>query len=291
MNRTLFGDVQNDYYNPAGPAAPVAWYGGKAYYAQWIIGAFPKHRVYVEPFGGAANVLLRKHPSEVEIFNDLDERVVNLFRVLRNRRKFEELQRLVSLTPYSRAEFAALAKEREPQGVVARAFWFFVRCRQAIGGIGMSKLNASSWAMSVRTRRRMAEPVSKYLSAIEGLQDVAERFRSVVIEALPADVVIRKYDADDALIYCDPPYLAATRHGGRAATYGQEMSPDDHADLLSLLRDVKSRVILSGYESHLYDDMLSGWANRSVEGKAHLANSGQKRTEYLWFNFDPDERT
>src|SRR5205823_285703 len=87
-----------DYYLPDSPSAPFAWYGGKAYYAKWIIGHFPKHRVYIEPFGGAANILLRKRPSEVEIFNDLDERVINFFRVLRSPRQFEELQRLSTLT-------------------------------------------------------------------------------------------------------------------------------------------------------------------------------------------------
>jgi DNA adenine methylase len=68
------------------------------------------HRVYIEPFGGAANVLLRKRKSEVEVYNDLDSRIVNFFRVLRDEAKFAEFQRMCSLTPYAREEFVELIR-------------------------------------------------------------------------------------------------------------------------------------------------------------------------------------
>lgn len=133
MQKNLFESPSetNDFYNPGGPNAPVAWYGGKAYYAKEIIARFPPHEVYVEPFGGAANVLLRKKPSEVEIFNDMDNRIVDFFRVLRDKTLFAELVRLVSLTPYSRQQFERLVEMPEPEDLVEKAWWFFVRCRQA----------------------------------------------------------------------------------------------------------------------------------------------------------------
>ena len=81
----------------------MRYYGGKWRIAPWIIGHFPKHRVYVEPFGGAASVLIRKERSEVEVYNDADEEVVNLFQVLRERP--EQLLRACRLTPYSRREW------------------------------------------------------------------------------------------------------------------------------------------------------------------------------------------
>ncbi|MBA7628856.1 hypothetical protein ES703_36353 [subsurface metagenome] len=149
----------------------------------------------------------------------------------------------------------------------------------------MSKLSTSSWTMSLRTRRKMAEPVSKYLSAIDGLQEVAERFQSVVIENIDAIRLIEKYDCKDALIYCDPPYVPDTRYASRANTYGVEMSCGDHADLLKALRNCKGRVIISGYPSSLYSETLGDWKYVTVQGKAHLANSGQVRQEALWLNW------
>ena len=86
------------------PIPVMRYHGGKWRIAPWVIGHFPAHRVYVEPFGGAAGVLLRKPPAAAEIYNDLDGEIVNVFRVLRDPNLNEQLARLCYLTPYSRAE-------------------------------------------------------------------------------------------------------------------------------------------------------------------------------------------
>ena len=87
------------------PSRPVLrWHGGKWLLAPWIISQMPSHRVYVEPFGGAASVLMRKPRSYAEIYNDLDDDVVNLFRVLRSE-KAEQLIDRLKLTPFAAAEF------------------------------------------------------------------------------------------------------------------------------------------------------------------------------------------
>lgn len=181
----------------------------------------PEHRVYVEPFGGMAGVLLKKEQSEVEVFNDLDGRAVNFFRVIRDRELFEELKLCAELTPYSREEFQILCETPEPTEPVQRAWWFFVRCRQARGGTGMGRLTPNAWATSTRSRRQMPEPISKYLSALDGLEEVANRFRQVMIENTPAIHLIKKYDGPDVLFYCDPPYPSSTRSGGKADSFGQ----------------------------------------------------------------------
>jgi DNA adenine methylase len=279
------GEAACSWHNPKGPKAPIAWYGGKYYLAEWIISHFPDHRVYVEPFGGMANVLLKKRPSEVEIFNDLDGRVMNFFRVLRDPDRLQELKRRCELTPYSREEFSALCTTPEPEDEIDRAWWFFVRCRQARGGIGMSAITANAWAMSSRTRRQMPEPVSKYLAAIDGLDTVATRFRMTVIEHLPAIEVIRKYDGKDVLLYCDPPYPGSTRHGGKAATYGVEMGDVDHEQLLAALTSCQGRVVLSSYESPLYSSALANWSKAEKATHVQFSNSGGARNEVLWLNW------
>ena len=267
------------------PAAPVAWMGGKSLLANWILDYFPDHRIYVEPYGGMANLLLKKKPSEVEVYNDLDQRLVNLFQVIRDPEKLLELQRLCELTPYSRAEFAALVEEEEPSEPIKRAHWFFVRCRQARGGLGSQKLTPNAWATSKRTRRLMPEPVSKYLSAIDGLADVADRFRRVMVESQPALDVVRKYDTEDALVYCDPPYPHGTLAGSKQPLYAFTMTDDDHVELLNVLKSLKSKVILSGYSTDLYDRRLGEWNKAEKQTHVQFSNSGGNRSEVLWMNY------
>jgi DNA adenine methylase len=268
-----------------GLKSPIAWYGGKAYYAEWLIERFPEHRVYIEPFGGAANVLLRKPKSEVEVYNDVDDRVVNLFRVVRDPEQFERLRLLLDLTPYARAEFADLLDLPPTDDPVEKARRFFAICRQARGGMGMSKLSTSCWAFSRRTRRSMAEPVSKYLSAIDGLEDVAARLRTVMIESRAAIELIPRYDGSDSFFYLDPPYMPETRHGNKAATYAHEMTGDDHAALLDALLQIKGQAMLSGYSAPLYEEKLKAWRREELKTKAHMANSGEERIEVIWFNY------
>lgn len=264
---------------------PIAWIGGKYYLANWILEQFPVHRVYVEPFGGMANVLLKKQPSEVEIYNDLDGRLVNFFQVLRDPAQFQDLQRLCELTPVSREQFETLCDAPEPANSVERAHWFFVRCRQARGGMGSTKLTKNAWATSTRTRRNMPEPVSKYLSAIDGLADVADRFRTVLIEHLPAIELIRKYDKHDVLFYCDPPYPRTTLSGTGKPLYGYDMTDEDHRQLLQTLDTCKAKVLISGYDCGLYREELDGWNRIEKETHVQFSNSGQKRVECLWKNY------
>src|SRR3954453_21414764 len=111
---------------------PVKWHGGKPYLCDRIIGHFPPHHTYLEPFGGAAAVLINKRPSLVEVYNDLDERITRLFRVLRDHG--EELHRRLSLTPYSEVEFKRSSERTDDEIELARRD--FVRWRLSIGGRG-----------------------------------------------------------------------------------------------------------------------------------------------------------
>ncbi len=267
------------------PSAPVAWMGGKSLLANWILDQFPDHRIYVEPYGGMANVLLKKKPSDVEVYNDLDRRLVNLFQVIRDPDKLLELQRLCELTPYSRTEFEELVDEKEPSDPIQRAHWFFVRCRQARGGLGSQTLTPNAWATSKRSRREMPEPVSKYLSAIDGLPAVAERFRKVMIESKPALEVLKKYDSDDALFYCDPPYPHDTLASAKQPLYAFTMTDDDHAELLGMLNTLKAKVVLSGYSTEVYESHLAEWKKTEKQTHVQFSNSGGQRVEATWRNF------
>ena len=103
---------------------PLRWYGGKYYHAPKIVALISKlpHKTYVEPYGGAAAVLLTKTPSPVEVWNDIDGRLANFFAVLRDPARRESLLETLALTPYSRGEFAACCEaDDEPEDQHDRA--------------------------------------------------------------------------------------------------------------------------------------------------------------------------
>jgi len=256
---------------------PVKWHGGKYYSSKWIIDQFPPHRVYLEPFGGAASVLLNKEPC-VEAYNDLDERITRLFRVLRDHG--DDFMAKASLTPYSEVEFN-IAKDYPPHASdVTKAWCDFVRWRQSRGGQGKSFSCTTK-----RARGGRAGDVNAWWTAIEGLPQIIERFRSVELLQMPAIHAIEKFDDPDALIYCDPPYLHSTRTS--PSVYGVEMDEAEHRELASVLNACKSKVIISGYPSGLYDRLFKDWRTLTKEIANHASGSKIKgrETECLWLNF------
>lgn len=260
---------------------PVKWHGGKHYLARRIVGYFPEHHTYLEPFGGAASVLLNKAPSMVEVYNDLDERVTRLFRVLRDHG--QEFRRRLSLTPYSEIEFHEAAAPSDDE--IEQARRDFVRWRLSLGGRG----DSFSFTLH-RVRRRMADVVSGYLSAIdEQLPLIVERLRTVEILRRPAIEVIQKWDSPQTLIYCDPPYVPSTRQQNSREVYGREMSEEDHEELASVLSKCRSRVVLSGYPSRLYDKLYSAWKRAEFDIANHAAGGRRKERERecLWMNYEP----
>jgi DNA adenine methylase len=244
-----------------------------------IIECFPPHQTYLEPFGGAGSVLLNKAPAPVEVYNDLDERITRLFRVLRDHG--DEFRRLLTLTPYSEAEFDHAIEPAENE--IEQARRDFVRWRMSLGGRG------DSFSCTLhRIRRGMADVVSGYLSMIDGqLPAIIERLRRVQIICRPALEAIRTWDGPDTLIYCDPPYLHETRHEGSRNVYGVEMSEQDHRELAAALNSCKAKVVLSGYPSILYDELYPSWRTMTFDIANHAAGGRTKarKQEKLWLNW------
>mgnify|MGYP002620946759 FL=1 len=256
------------------PTRPVLRYhGGKWRLAPWIIEQFPPHRVYVEPFGGAASVLLRKERVTTEVYNDLDRHVVNLFRVLRDPIRARALARLLALTPYSRDEYADLY---EPCDDIVEAARRFI----ARGFIGQNSKGVFQKS-GFDTRINKDHFVSR-LQSLAFVPDeialVAGRFSHVVIENDDAAKVMRRFDRREALHYVDPPYLPELRAG---KVYRHDMSERDHRALSKVLRSLSGMVVLSGYPSPLYDGLYRGWHRLEVAAHTDFARD---RTECLWLN-------
>lgn len=259
---------------------PVKWHGGKHYLARRIVDLMPEHHTYVEPFGGGASVLLNKQPAPVEVYNDLDGRIVRLFRVLRDRP--DDLGRALVLTPYAEAEFRAAGDQTDDELEQARRD--YVRWRMSIGGRGAH----FACSTPTRSRRGMADNVSAWLSTIdEVLPAIVERLRRVQLSCRPAVEVLWQYDTPTALHYCDPPYHPDTRQA--PDVYGIELTAADHAELLGVLLTCRGRVMLSGYRCPLYDERLRAWHRIDIDMANHAAGGEHKRrmVESLWTNWRP----
>src|ERR1700733_13754003 len=256
---------------------PLKWYGGKSYLAEWIVKHFPEHRIYLEPFGGGASVLLNKPPVEVETYNDIDLRLTRFFRVLRD--NGEECVRRVRATPYSQIEFEAAREYPVAANDIEKATCDFVRWRQSFAGKG------KSWSYTTgRARGGMAGDVNAWWTAIDSLPQVIDRIRRVQFICQSAFAAIPRFDHPDGLIYCDPPYVHETRCQQSTAVYHTEMTADDHRALAQLLNGCKSAVVLSGYDSQLYAEIYSGWSKSTREIANHAAGGRTKarETECLW---------
>lgn len=240
--------------------------------APWIIAEMPPHRVYVEPFGGAGSVLLRKPRSYAEVWNDLDDNVVNLFRVLRSGRASELVDQL-RLTPFASVEFAASHQPSyEP---VERARRLVVRSFMGFG----SNSHQRTSGFRANSNRSGSIPAHDWANYPDALDDIVDRLRGVVVLNRDAQEVMANHDSRDTLHYVDPPYVSATRGPGR--DYAFEMTDSDHAGLLDFLDGLTGMVMLSGYPSALYDDRLRLWTR--IDRMA-LADGARDRTECLWLN-------
>ena len=263
---------------------PVLRYlGGKYRLAPWIIGFFPSHRIYVEPYGGAASVLLRKPRSMGECYNDLDGNVVNLFTVLRDPLKAARLRELLTLTPFSREEYDRAFEAARDDVEDARRL--IVRSYMGHGSSSAVRHKNTGFRASM-VNRGGALPAGDWTTLPAALEAVTDRLRGVVIESRPALQVIDRYDEEGGLIYLDPPYVPETRStkkrgGAPSHAYVHEMSVADHAQLLERANACAAAVVISGYPCRLYDDALDDWER--VEIDTH-ADGALDRTEVVWIN-------
>lgn len=264
---------------PSRPA--LRYHGGKWKLAPWIISNLPPHRVYVEPFGGAASVLLRKPRSYAEVYNDKWGTVVNVFRVLRDPEQAAELERLLRLTPFARDEFDLCDGDYADLPPVEAARRTILR---SFAGFGSGATNSQhDTGFRANSNRSGTTPAHDWANFPRHIRQFTERLRGVVIENREAIAVMRHHDTDDCLHYVDPPYPLGTRYmDAGSKVYAYDMTDDDHRALASALRQLRGMVVLSGYPCDLYDvELYPDW--HRIERQAH-ADGARDRTEVLWMN-------
>lgn len=267
----------------------LRYHGGKWMLAPWVISHFPEHRIYVEPFGGAASVLMRKPRSYAEVYNDLDEEIVNVFRILRDPVAAGELERLLRLTPFARGEFEQayvacdVPLERARRTIIKSFMGFASSAITRPSRSGM-RTRASVWKSPTGFRadsnKSGTTPAHDWSSYPAHLRYFCARLSGVVIENKPALEVMQTHDRADTLHYVDPPYVYSSR-GGRHE-YRHEMSDHQHKELAEVLRRLRGMVVLSAYPCDLYDrELYPDWRRFEISS---MADGARRRTEVLHLN-------
>jgi len=242
------------------------------------------HRTWVSVFGGAGGDLARKPPSRVEVYNDLNADLYNVFKVLRD----ETLRRRVCCrllySPPSRLHFNEClsvihSSEGEP---IDRAYAFLYAAAYCYGGKDPSVSTPGSFCVrNVRISR-------SWEAAIEHIEAVGRRFFAVTLENLPWQEVLDRYDAADVLFYLDPPYVLSTRVSPNI--YLHDMENGEHVELATRLRSIKGLAMLSGYRNPIYDAILADWRTVDIQTYCSISPAKKKppRIETVWMNYGKD---
>ncbi len=258
--------------------------GGDYLLVPVLLQMMPKHKVYVEVFGGGAFLLLNKPPSWLEVYNDLDGDLVNLFMVLRDRPQ-ELKERFGSLLLSRKVYYDLLRSDpRDPVDRAARYLYIIlVSIHNKFGG-------GVYWGPTARTYTTLIDRTLRRISRAH------RRLRRVLIEQADFRQIIRKYDTEDTFFYLDPPHLqAATEYNDY---YRVPFTEKDFMDLLYLIERARGKWLLKQVDTAPY---VLDWARehgyhvRTVELRLRLQHpQGRRHGRYKGFlryylitNYDP----
>jgi DNA adenine methylase len=248
----------------------LPYYGSKVQMLDDLYMQFPPHTTFVDVFGGGGSVIFSKSLSDVNIYNDIGE-VANFYQVLRDTP--EELIYKIEMTPFSRGEYETAAA-LDSDNPVERAWAFFVLLTQ--GFMRAEEVMRSGWRL-----RKTFNSTDSYNAHVAMLYGIAQKIRqNIVIESLPFQELIKRYDGENTLFYCDPPYELSTRKGIKA--YVHEFTEADSRELLTMLNECQGQVVLSGYENDLYNGYLQDWRLVRVNRVMVLRTGRKTRVECIW---------
>lgn len=258
------------------------YFGSKLRIAAKLHANLPPHNCWVELFCGSAAMTLAKEPAPIEVINDINGEIVNFYQQLRDHG--DELLKKIELTPYARAELELSRSLPKDISNVERARRFFVAAMMAVNGsFGAAKGGFS--VSSSYSRNGLEARVNRWNGMPDYLRSVLDRFKTMRIENKDAIVLFKEFcNRPATLVYLDPPYL-----GDRVKGYDHDQNSDDfHKELLEAALRAKCMVFISGYDSELYNDLLTdepGWSKDTLEAITK-GNNGKcfERTEVIWFN-------
>jgi DNA adenine methylase len=254
--------------------------GGKARLADWVIEHTASHKLYSEPFGGAASVLFSKPVSNVEVYNDVDDNIVQFFRVLRNRPA--ELKAWLERVPFARSlldEWATAFYDGDhPDDEIERAGRFFALRYLQFGAKADQKSGFAAFGNGDYNQARI------FRNAVDALDKFAHRLSEVTIENADWQYIVDRYDSADSLFYLDPPYQDKQQYYCSSGI--------DHRQILQRMGDIDGDAIIScGRIPDWLDELSTDWHITTRQHQYSLnARSGELNsvTEALLTTYDPD---
>lgn len=206
----------------------LPWMGGKRRLASQILPLFKEHTAYVEPFCGGAAMFFMKEPSKVEVINDLNGELINLYRVVKHH--LDELVKQFRWTLVSRQEYL-WHQQSEPETLtdIQRAARFFYLQKLAFGG----KVVGQNFGTAACTPPRL-----NLTRLEEDLSQAHLRLARATIESLDWKDCFKRYDRTGTLFYLDPPYWGT-------AGYGNDFELDEYQAMAELAMKAKGQVVIS----------------------------------------------
>lgn len=265
------------------------WYGGKIRMLEKLEALIPEHQIYMEPFIGSGALALNHIKSPVEIINDLDGDIANLFRVMSDREKGNELIERLSHVAYDRTVFDAAREEQKNNfkgyNSIEKAVLTYIMISQSFNA-ARSSFSKGGYASTELYHQDM----------LDNLPRVYERLEHVKIFNVDALDLLECYvDNEKVFAFLDPPYRHDLRGKNANKIYKCELSEIQQIRLLKIIRNAKAKILLCGYKAEkgidLYDAYLLpyGWKCYKLMDVPKSAQNKATRdiaTEYVWCNYE-----
>jgi len=255
-------------------ASLIGYIGGKHFLVRTLLGLIPAHRVYVEVFGGGAHLLLNKEPSHIEVYNDINGDLVNLFTVVRDRP--DDFVKAFDLWLYSRELRERYLREPMPTDPVERAARFFFLIESSFSGDIHGGMKGTGGKVKNEART--------FFRKLQRIHEISRRLRNVFIERRDFREIIKLYDSKDTFFYCDPPYWEA-----QSFEYQYDFTEKDHVDLWDLLRRIKGKFLLTYGDSSiiraLYKDFYFFHGGRIARGSKSLGTMKKAFKHLIIMNY------
>jgi len=263
----------------------VSYYGGKYPHLKWLISKFPAGNYhFIDIMCGSANVAINVNYPLVTV-NDINSEIINLFYVLRNH--YDDFLRALYFTPFSREELNKIITDSINQvelSEVERARRYFVRSQLGFGANG-SQNNHHGCGFEWVIQKTNYYRVDNWNVKLERLAKIVAKLRQFQIENRNALELFDSVNRKGNIIYFDPPYLLSLRKSKKR--YFHEVDDEFHYLIAEKVKNAKSFIAISGYDSPLYDKIFSGFY-KSID-RPTKSNVGKiARSECLWTNYDPE---